>query len=241
MEIDRRHFETIDSTIAWVKRNCQTLDPCKLTLVTAEEQTDGKGRYDRPWHSPPGQNIYATFCSFIDSSQIKSICNVTQVLAISIAKTLESFGLTPELKWPNDILLSRKKVGGILASTHKANDKYCLMTSYGLNVNMPLNLLLKINQPATSLCVEAKHQFDLEQVIQDILKEYAKNMDLFFACGFTSFLACFKKYHLPFKQVRFSEGNRVWEGTIHAINPDGSLSIILSSGELKTFYSGEII
>lgn len=239
MKIERRHFDIIDSTATWARQNAHLLPRDKMTLVTAEGQLSGRGRFKRRWVSPPGQNIYATFCHFVDKKQ-SGICNIPQILALSVISVLEKLGFHPELKWPNDIKLAKKKVGGILAETTMIQDQICMMVSIGLNINMTAESFKEINQPVTSLLVEKGHPFDLEDILHDIRLQYLKELELFNEEGFAPFLETYRNYICKTKQVRFNDGRTVWEGAISAINSDGTLSLKLASGEIKTFLSGEI-
>ena len=78
---------------------------------------------------------------------------------------LESFGFHTSLKWPNDILLSEKKIAGLLCETTAFSDLICVVLGIGLNVNMPIDLLNKIDRPATSLYAESGKSFDVEKTI----------------------------------------------------------------------------
>ena len=113
MQIKRHHFETIDSTNTWAKQQAETFERGSLTLVTADRQTSGRGRLNRSWLSPAKENLYATFCFFLDSHR-QDVGNVPQVMALAATEILEQFDFNPTLKWPNDLLLRHKKLGGIL-------------------------------------------------------------------------------------------------------------------------------
>lgn len=241
MDIIRKHFESIDSTNTWGKQHAQDLPRDKITLVTANEQTAGRGRFKRRWESPPGQNIYATFCFFIEKHHA-GIGNIPQVLALSTAIVLKALDFQPTLKWPNDILLSGKKVGGILAETTPLSDQLCMVVGIGLNINMPLELLKKIDRPATSLMVEASHTFDIEQILQKLSHQFANDLEQFLAEGFFPFLEPYRNSlaHDIGKTIQFHDNRVVWEGSLHSINNNGSLNLKLPSGEIKTFIAGEI-
>lgn len=242
MQLIRRHFEIIDSTNTWAKQNAHLLPHDVITLVTACEQTAGRGRFKRRWESPRGQNILASFCFFIEKHRM-DIGNIPQVLAISAAKTLEELGFAPELKWPNDVLLSSKKVAGILAETTPLSDQLCFIAGIGLNVNMPLDLLQQIDRPATSLLVEGKQEFDVEAVLELLQRHFVADLDLFLEVGFYPFLEEYRQRMTldPKKTIRFDDNRTVWEGTLYAINQDGSLSLKLANGEIKKFVAGEIM
>lgn len=242
MDIIRKHFNVIDSTNTWGKQHAQDLPRDKITLVTADEQTAGRGRFKRHWVSPPGQNIYATFCFFIEKHH-GGIGNIPQVLALSAATVLKKLGFQPTLKWPNDILLSRKKVGGILAETTPLSDQLCMVVGIGLNLNMPLELLQMIDRPATSLMVEASKAFDIEESLQLLSQQFAADLDCFLTDGFYPFLELYRGYlsHDIGKTIQFHDNRMLWEGALHSVNNDGSLNLQLPSGEIRKFIAGEIL
>lgn len=241
MEIIRRHFDTIDSTNTWAKEHANELPQDKVTLITAHTQTAGRGRFKRKWESPPGQNIYATFCFFVENHSA-NIGNIPQLLAISAVDVLQKFHFNATLKWPNDVLISGKKVAGILAETTMV-DKLCVVIGIGLNVNMPSELLEKIDRPATSLMVEAGKMFDTEMILNELQITFTKNLLLFFSEGFSPFIDIYRQFMPidPNKIIRFHDNRMVWEGILHSINEDGSMNLKLADGEIKTFIAGEIL
>lgn len=242
MDVVRQHFITIDSTNTWSKHNAPLFPHDKITLVTADEQTAGRGRFKRKWESPPRQNIYATFNLFVEKHRT-DIGNIPQILALAAVETLEALGFQPTLKWPNDILLSNKKVAGILCETTPLSDTLCVIAGIGLNVNMPLDLLQKIDRPATSLLVEKGTAFDVETVLNLLQKSFVKDILQFIDGGFHPFLDTYRnKMTLdPAQKVRFNDNRTIWEGCFHSINNDGSLNLKLESGEIRRFIAGEFV
>jgi BirA family biotin operon repressor/biotin-[acetyl-CoA-carboxylase] ligase len=240
MEIIRRHFDVIGSTNTWAKENAESFDPAALTLVTATEQTGGRGRFKRKWHSPPGVNVYASFCFFLDGTRL-DIGHVPQLLALSTAYSLEALGFQPLLKWPNDILLSGKKVGGILCETTAGENGRWVISGIGLNVNMSQPDIDQIDRPATSLMVEGGCTLDVETVLKLVGTQFNRNLALFLQEDFRPFFpdyemrSCFKKGG----QIRFHDNQNSIEGLFYALNSDGSVTIELEESGLKTFYSGE--
>lgn len=242
MLIIRKHFQIIDSTNTWAKQHAEQLDRQALTLVTANAQTAGRGRFKRLWLSPPDQNIYATFCFFIDKHR-HDIGNIPQILALSAAHTLETLGFHPFLKWPNDLLLSGKKIAGILCETLPLSDTLAILLGIGLNVNMPQELLKTIDRPATSLLAEDGLKRDPEELLQKLQEHFLPSLEQFLDEGFLPFLEPYKKslIHMPGDLIRFHDNRSIWEGKFLAINRDGSLLLELASGENRTFIAGEIL
>ncbi len=242
MDIIRYHFETIGSTNTWAKQNAHLMERGKISLVTADEQTAGRGRFNRVWVSPKGENIYATFCFYLPLRR-DDIGNIPQLLALSCAKTLENSGFQPQLRWPNDILLSDKKVSGILCETTPFDDDLLVIVGIGINVNMSLTYLEEIDRPATSMSVHHGRDFSPSDVLQALERHFISDLTLFLKEGFTPFLALYRqKMAFPHdKLLTFHDNLHLWEGYFHSINDDGSLNLRLPNNEIKTFFAGEFV
>ena len=243
MEVTKHiHFEKIDSTNTWAKQHSDQWDLKGMTLVTAAEQSGGRGRFNRKWVSPANLNIYATFC-FWYSLERNDVGHIPQMLAIAASKSLENQGFFPQLKWPNDILLSGKKVGGILCETIVEGTKRGVICGIGLNVNMPLDILQLIDRPATSLCVEGGRSFEVSNVLETLKQCFVENMDLFLKGGFDQFFSYFQEKS-SFKkgdEVRFHDNQIIVEANFVSLHPDGSVELRLRNGMLKKYYAGEFI
>ena len=255
MNIIHHHFECIDSTNTWAKEHVGELDSSSLTLITADMQTGGRGRFKRKWHSPPHVNIYATFCFFLENIKLDRICigQIPQLLALSTAYCLEFLHFKPTLKWPNDVLLSGKKVAGILCETTSDPIRLgrWIICGIGLNVKMRKEDLDLIDRPATSLLVEAtgKQTIEIELILKLIQDRFNGHLIRFLKEGFQPFFSdyvsrsCFKKG----QPVRFHDNQNIIEGTFYSLNQDGSITIDLSQNVeskedfLKTYYAGEFL
>lgn len=242
MEIIHKHFNTIDSTNNWGKSNCHLFDKNQMTIITADTQTSGRGRFKREWVSPPHENIYATFCFALDKGRT-DIGNVPQVLSLSALETIRHFGLHAKLKWPNDVLLSDKKVAGILCETVSFQDYFMVILGIGLNVNMSLSSLELIDRPATSLLNETAKTFSVESVLKILEETFVRDFEVFLTQGFKPFLEKYKELIWTSSQqkLRFHDNLNIIEGFFHSINNDGTLNLTLESGEIKRFLSGEFI
>ncbi len=237
MEINCLHFDVLDSTNTWSKENFNSFDPKKITLVTSSQQTAGRGRYKRPWISPPGQNIYATFTLFLEKTRT-DIANLSQIAALSVVHTLEASGFNPFLKWPNDILIHKKKVAGILCETLMKDNLLVVIIGIGININMPSETCATIDQPATSLKVESGKEFSIASILQSLQKCFLNDIERFIEEGFSIFLNDYTK-HLIHKKGDHLVLNGV-RGTFQTIDKDGALIMQLEDGGEKKFFSGEI-
>jgi len=234
------HFELIDSTNTWAKLHSDEWDPQGLTLITASEQSAGRGRFKRQWVSPPNLNIYATFCFWLDAAGT-DIGHIPQVLAIAAAKTLERLGFSPTIKWPNDLLLGNKKVAGILCETILEGDSRGVVCGIGLNVNMPLAILSQIDRPATSLLVEGGHPFEKDAILKLLQDFFSADLNLFLNTGFSSFFPLLQKLSFLKKgqNVSFLDHQTLIEAQFECLLPDGSVQLQLPNGNLKVFHAGE--
>jgi BirA family biotin operon repressor/biotin-[acetyl-CoA-carboxylase] ligase len=171
----RHHLSSVDSTNDWAKRNLSLLDPSTITLVTADAQSAGRGSYGRNWYSPEHQNIYSTFILFVNDQSLDQ-AKYVQLLAQITKNILEHNGIKASIKWPNDLHINNKKVAGILLETSSYKDKTAIIMGIGLNVNMPKEELVKLDQPATSLMVETNTFWDKDVLINALAKELSNHL-----------------------------------------------------------------
>jgi BirA family biotin operon repressor/biotin-[acetyl-CoA-carboxylase] ligase len=240
MRILRKHFSTIPSTNTWAKQNVADLAPDALTLVTADEQTAGRGRSSRQWISPSFQNIYASYCFFLDFPR-SDIGTLALVMGLSAVNALAQWGFTARLKWPNDIFLKGKKLGGILIETVQWENKLCVIAGIGLNINMPQDLLQAINRPTTSLLVENGAEHSVISILDILTKCFHKDLRKFIDEGFIPFYLSYKNTLYPAvgECIRFHQQERLWEGVLEGVGIDGSI-ILNVDGMKHVFHSGEL-
>lgn len=236
------HFEKIDSTNTWAKLHSQHWASEGVTLITASEQTTGRGRFKRCWISPPHVNIYATFCFWMHKQNLE-IGYIPQLLALASVQTLEKYSFTPKIKWPNDILLNHKKMGGILCETIMDDQRRGVICGIGLNVNMSQEALSMIDRPATSLLVEGQQTFDLELILENLQQLFVPYLQKFMKQGFHSFFPLFEsKSSLTKGQfVHFHDNQTLIKAQFERLHPDGSVELLFPHGIIKKFYAGEFI
>lgn len=234
------HLASISSTSSWAKENATLLDPNKLTCITAEEQTSGRATFAKKWLSPKGLNLYTTLCFTLPKSY-PFLQNIGQLLSFSCCKCIEKMGFTLQIKWPNDLLLEGKKIAGILCEATPYKDKMCIALGLGLNVNMPTELLKKIDQPATSLLEISQKTWNIEELSQKIATLFLEDLGTLSAKGFSPFSAYYNN-HLAFKEqsIQIKDGTRHLKGICKGISPEGSLFLELPSGEQIKISSGKI-
>ena len=240
-EIVYIHFETVDSTNNWVKAHAGQLDPHALSCISAASQTAGRGRFKRTWISPKGENIYATFFLTIPK-EASYLANLGQILGYSCVEVLRKLGFSPELKWPNDILLRRKKVAGILVEALSVKEGLGIVLGIGINVNTEQEILEIIDRPAISLQQVQKKPWKREQILQALAVCFRENFLILCEKGFSYFHPLFEEI-LAYKgeRIQCSEGPYIIEGVCKGVSVEGFLKLTLDSGEERMLHSGEII
>lgn len=134
------YFDQVESTQTLAKSI--NLQPQTLHVLVAFEQLCGKGTFGKAWVSPKDSGLYLSIAFHLRSLVPKQTLSLLTVAAC--CQTMQD--LSPEIKWPNDLLIKGKKIGGILCEV--LEDR--VVIGVGINLKIPKNLLEKIDQPATS-------------------------------------------------------------------------------------------
>jgi len=233
-------LDAIDSTNDFLKglSSNQLLE--NLTVVTAENQTKGKGQMGAVWNSEPGKNLIMSVLIADFVTDINRLFDINIVVSVTIVQALEDFNI-PELsiKWPNDIMSYNKKIGGILIENSiKSDGSIHSIVGLGLNVNQ-INFE---NLPkASSLAVICKTTFDKENILLTIIEKleqniqfWIRNSDLFWS-EYSNRL--FKKgIPMPFE----GQNQQNFMGIIKGVSPVGKLEILLEDDSVSEFDIKEI-
>lgn len=163
-------FEQIDSTNNYLKNSYKLLN--NFTFVTANYQTNGKGRNERTWLSNKGENLMFSFL-IKDQQLLKKFSALSIICAVEVAKLLEGYGINSvSIKWPNDVLINKKKACGILLEGQILE---YIAVGVGLNVNQKA-FPEGLRRPATSLSIEAKKDFNIDEIEQKLFSNIVHNL-----------------------------------------------------------------
>jgi BirA family biotin operon repressor/biotin-[acetyl-CoA-carboxylase] ligase len=241
-----RYFEQTGSTndiaLAWAAAGAPD-----LALVYAEEQTAGRGRGSRHWFTPPGAALAFSLVLRPIPGEERSIPLFSALGALSICEALETQGLHPQIKWPNDVLLNRRKVCGVLAESVWLGEKVeSIVLGVGLNIKPaavpPLELL---EFPAT--CLEAELP-PPKQVIQDLERAVLLQGILRSVLGLRPLVIADTFLHALEKRLAFrGEQVEIWAdgqvlrvGQVDGLGLDGSLRLLSPQGQVITRQYGEV-
>ncbi len=236
------HFDSIDSTNAYSIQNILSLP--HHSVVIADEQTAGRGRMDRPWISDSKSNLYASIVvrPGIEYKKLPLV-NFTQLFSVVTAEVIVRYGIQPQIKWPNDILVHGKKVCGILSEVSFSGSRFCgLVVGIGLNVNENAENKINSDYKTTSLQDETEKFIEKQEVLDRILDTYLTYYEGFITEGFPYIYGSYKEF-FPFigEDVSIINSNQNVSGRILDVSQEGELLIKNSYGKTHKITLGDMI
>ena len=235
-------LDAIDSTNDFLKALSSQDELDNFTVVTAENQTKGKGQMGAKWESESGKNLImsALVKDFLyDNEQVFNLSLIVSLAVIEVLKELNIPDLS--IKWPNDIMSYNKKIGGILIeNTIKSDGRIVSVVGLGLNVNQT-NFDVLPN--ASSLAVILGYDFDKELLPVLIIEKIKQKIELWesnSAIFWTDYFnALFRKgVPMPFKNLVSSRQN--FMGIIQGVSPVGKIQILLEDDSVSEFDIKEV-
>ena len=235
------HFFKIDSTNDVALRLGHAGEP-HGAVVIAEEQTAGRGRAGRAWHSEKSSGIYMTVLLRPKISPVHApLVTLLAGLAVRDA-VLEQTGLEADLRWPNDLLLRGKKFSGILTEMHAEPDRvHFVIVGIGINVNhtrMPDELAAI----ATSLRIEAGGSHSRVELVAKLLRHLDSYYNRFLNEGPEPILARIAEVssYARGKRVRITTASESYTGTTAGLEPSGLLRVRRDDGRTEVVLSGDV-
>ncbi|MGN1124736.1 MAG: biotin--[acetyl-CoA-carboxylase] ligase [Candidatus Gastranaerophilaceae bacterium] len=231
-----KYLQTIDSTNSYSKQNIDTLDD--KTIVYTYNQTNGRGRFDRKWVDLGSENLFLSII-LKPSNELKPVySNLTQFTALKLSQIFEGYGISPKIKWPNDILINDKKISGILAETvFRNNTLKGLVIGIGINLNADKKDFSQINKKVTSLNLEINKNVDKTEFLEKFINNFFNDYEKFLNKGFTTIKDAYtKRANFLNKEISITNFDETITGTVDSINDNGAIVI---NG--KEIYTGDII
>lgn len=213
------------------------------TVVIAEEQSSGRGRMDRKWHSPKYTGIWMSLILRPNIPLIKAP-QLTLLTAVAVVQAIEEVtNLVPEIKWPNDILVNGKKVTGILTELQAEADKiHSIIIGIGMNVNQQTeDFPVELQMTATSLSIEKDQKISRSDIIKCIFTNLEKLYLLYLEKGFFPIKILWESYAISIgKQIKARTLTNTLEGKALGITDDGVLQLEDKDGVIHHIYSADI-
>ena len=211
-------------------------------VVVADEQTAGRGTKGRVWVSPPGQSIHTTLIVRPSVEQLKRLSIVSPVAATDAVRATTP--LEPTIKWPNDVQIEHRKLGGILIEADWSENRPAhALVGIGINVNFdPAPWASQIDRPATSLMIELEGRQPREPVFAALLNAFAKRYDQAGSAGSAKLHETWtERLDTLGKQVTITlAGGGAVNGRALDVDSDGALIVETESGQREAFIAGEV-
>ena len=212
------------------------------TLVVAEQQDSGKGRRGRSWKSPAGTGIYMSLLlrPQIDPNRASML---TLVTALAVSRGIDEFcGIETQIKWPNDVIISGKKVVGILTELRAEADYIShVVIGTGINVNNE-SFPAEVEQTATSLFLETGKRVDRSGLLVNCIACFREIYEQVIEAG--SLAPCRREYEERLvnvgRKVRVLDPKGEFGGTAHGITDSGELIVEKEDGIIENIYAGEV-
>lgn len=242
---DYRYYDVIDSTNKEVKRLISKGNNIKNgSIFICETQTNGSGKFNRKWHSPEKCGLWFTIVLNIEDADM-DISKITLLTGAAVCSSLRSFNIESTIKWPNDIYLNNKKIGGILTErVWDSNKSSYLIIGIGLNVNSTESSFPKeLKDYASSVFIETGKNFSRAEILCSILSSFENLVeDLKRNGSYDKILEINRKYSciLGRKINILNPDGSTYESIALELSNNGSLIINDNEGIRKEFISGEV-
>jgi len=236
-------LDRVDSTNAEAERRLAAGESVPLVII-AREQTHGRGRLGRHWHSAANGNLYATFV-FRPQIEPARLQDFTLWMGLNVCELVQNFcKIQPGLKWPNDIFVEGRKAGGMLTEARVDADQVRdLVFGLGLNINgRTAALPTDLRRTAIALSEVAPQPLDLNRFTAALIGRLQAAYDNFITGEYRDKCAeLWQRYDILRGQpVTVNQGVRSVRGTAMGIDDEGSLIVRLDTGRTERFRAGEV-
>lgn len=220
----------------------KVLDDSCIVCV-ANQQTSGKGRNGRVWQSPAGASVSLSMGCYFSSSVLPRLTQLSLFCGVALAEWLESTGLVPQLKWPNDLLVNGKKLAGILIETRLQADRLYVVLGLGLNVKIADSAMRSVDQPWTDLasCLpEARLYADRNELIARLIEVLMQSCEQFAENNGAWFKEKWQRYDLlTGREVEVLSGAEEISAIVVGLADDCAL-LVNVDGQTRPIYAAEV-
>ena len=233
-------LDAIDSTNDFLKDLIRQQNVENFTVISAENQTKGKGQMGAVWNSEQGKNLLMSVLVKDFLSDPKDVFDLNIVISLAVIRSLEQLNIPKlSIKWPNDIMSDNKKIGGILIeNSFKSDQSIASIVGIGLNVNQTHFENLP---QASSLAIITQHTFDKEALLHLIVDKIKGIINSWETCSTTlkenySNLLFNRGVLMPFQK----SDQTIFMGIIENVTATGQLKIVSENGSLLDFDIKEV-
>ena len=233
------YLKEVDSTNIFAATLCRNGGKIPSAVV-AESQTNGSGRMGRKFFSPHNDGIYMTY--ILNTENVETLNLITSSAGLAVSETLEEIcGIETQIKWPNDVVLNKKKVCGILTEMNlKGTVIDSVIVGIGINVHQN-HFPEELKEMATSLDIETGGYCSRSSLIEHTLRYFEIYYEKYLQTGDCTLLQQEYENYLANKEelVKVLDPAGAYEGIAKGITPKGELMVDVGS-TLRYVDSGEV-
>ena len=234
------HFaRETDSTNLWIKRLAKE-GASEGTLALAEFQSAGRGRLGRSWEVPEGTSVMMSIL-LRPKFEPQYAPTLTLVMGMAVAKAVKNLGFDVSIKWPNDVVVSHKKICGILTEMGVRDGKidYAVI-GVGINVNIR-EFPEEMADKATSLYLESGKEFDRSQIPGLVMEAFEEYYEKFAAtCDLSGLKEEYESILANYNQPVRVLATEPYEGVARGITDGGELLVEKNDGTIVAVSAGEV-
>ncbi|MFA6384553.1 MAG: biotin--[acetyl-CoA-carboxylase] ligase, partial [Candidatus Omnitrophota bacterium] len=243
------HTRTIGKAVYYYDHIASTMDAATQlaqdkapegTVVVAETQTSGRGRLGRSWASPKYKGLYFSVIVRPDTS-VSEVASITLMAAVSVCEAVRRIcGFETRIKWPNDIFLENKKLGGILTEMNAGIGRvnYCVI-GIGVNVNGDKKTLV---DGAVSLAQQSGGVVSRVDLFREMLRQFENYYLKFKKQEFGEILEAWRQFSATLgRRVRIDMHKGRLDGVAVDIDADGGLLVRRDSGLIEKVLAGDVV
>jgi BirA family biotin operon repressor/biotin-[acetyl-CoA-carboxylase] ligase len=240
MNINVLTFDTLDST------NTEAMKQARLgadegLCIVAHRQTAGRGRHGRTWVSEKNAGLYFSII-LRPKLETRFLPLITLKTGVAVHDTLQAFGLKPDIKWVNDILVNEKKISGVLAETTDTSKGIAVIVGIGINIRSS-NFPDEIADTATSIEAQLGQKPTADELANTLTRFFAYFYDILNSeNGTKEILTEWRRRSTYFsgKSVRAALGNETVIGTTDGLEENGALRVRKSDGNVTIIQAGDV-
>jgi len=235
-------FQTIDSTNTYARELAEKNSVSGLVIL-AEQQTGGRGRRGKSWVSPFAANIYLSIVWDFEQGA-EALEGLSLAVGVAVRRALIAHGVQGvKLKWPNDIYVEQKKLGGILLEMIGDPAGHCsVVIGVGLNVSMPVSQASAIDQDWTDVATALQDKLPARnKLAAELISEILPLLSTFQEQGFAAYRDEWQAADAFYGQPAvISTPKQSTAGIVKGVGINGALRLELDSGNIESFIGGEL-
>ncbi|GCD77123.1 biotin--[acetyl-CoA-carboxylase] ligase [Thermaurantimonas aggregans] len=238
----RKHLPVVESTNDWLKKKLEEGTIENNLLIFTQNQTKGRGQFDRQWHMEPDLDLAFSF--FIEVPKVgenflPAIHSMTVCLALH--NTFDRLGIPALIKWPNDLLAHGKKISGILLESILSGKKIYLINGIGINLNSA-----RKDKQSNYPSISVKDIICRDVLAEDFIDVFEESFKFFYSIynrdDHATILSAYEKNMYKLGEVialKELKNNQILLSKIKCVDAQGRL-IVEHEESLKSFHSGEV-